>query len=81
MARSYNPTPESIMYANKICRYLKEYEEYRSGVRMYQSLEVHTMPTLDELQNHIDQMVGHKDIYVTDIYSYFYEETEKNDKL
>jgi hypothetical protein len=81
MARSYNPTPESIMYANKICRYLKEYEEYRSGVRMYQSLEVHTMPTLDELQNHIDQMVGHKDIYVTDIHSYFYEETEKNDKL
>jgi hypothetical protein len=81
MARSYNPTPESIMYANKICRYLKEYEEYRSGVRMYQSLEVHTMPTLDELQNHIDQMVGHKDIYVTDIRSYFYEETEKNDKL
>ena len=69
------------MYANKICRYLKEYEEYRSGVRMYQSLEVHTMPTLDELQNHIDQMVGHKDIYVTDIHSYFYEETEKNDKL
>jgi hypothetical protein len=81
MARSFNPTPESIMYANKICRYLKEYEEYRSGVRMYQSLEVHTMPTLDELQNHIDQMVGHKDIYVTDIHSYFYEETEKNDKL
>jgi hypothetical protein len=81
MARSYNPTPESIMYANKICRYLKEYEEYRSGVRMYQSLEVHTMPTLDELQNHIDQMVGHKDIYVTDIHSYFYEEIEKNDKL
>jgi hypothetical protein len=81
MARSYNPTPESIMYANRICRYLKEYEEYRSGVRMYQSLEVHTMPTLDELQNHIDQMVGHKDIYVTDIHSYFYEETEKNDKL
>ena len=81
MARSYNPTPESIMYANKICRYLKEYEEYRSGVRMYQSLEVHTMPTLDELQSHIDQMVGHKDIYVTDIHSYFYEETEKNDKL
>jgi hypothetical protein len=69
------------MYANKICRYLKEYEEYRSGVRMYQSLEVHTMPTLDELQNHIDQMVGHKDIYVTDKHSYFYEETEKNDKL
>jgi hypothetical protein len=81
MARSYNPTPESIMYANRICRYLKEYEEYRSGVRMYQSLEVHTMPTLDELQNHIDQMVGHKDIYVTDIHSYFYEKTEKNDKL
>jgi hypothetical protein len=81
MARSYNPTPESIMYANRICRYLKEYEEYRSGVRMYQSLEVHTMPTLDELENHIDQMVGHKDIYVTDIHSYFYEETEKNDKL
>ena len=81
MDRSYNPTPESIMYANKICRYLKEYEEYRSGVRMYQSLEVHTMPTLEELQNHIDQMVGHKDIYVTDIHSYFYEETEKNDKL
>ena len=81
MARSYNPTPESIMYANKICRYLKEYEEYRSGVRMYQSLEVHTMPTLDELQNHVDQMVGHKDIYVTDIHSYFYTETEKNDKL
>jgi hypothetical protein len=48
MDRSFNPTPESIMYANKICRYLKEYEEYRSGVRMYQSLEVHTMPTLDE---------------------------------
>jgi hypothetical protein len=42
---------------------------------------VHTMPTLDELQNHIDQMVGHKDIYVTDIHSYFYVETEKNDKL
>jgi hypothetical protein len=81
MARSYNPTPESIMYANKICRYLKEYEEYRSGVRMYQSLEVHTMPTLDELQNHVDQMVGHKDIYVTDIHSYFYTEIEKNDKL
>jgi hypothetical protein len=81
MARSYNPTPESIMYANRICRYLKEYEEYRSGVRMYQSLEVHTMPTLDELENHIDQMVGHKDIYVTDIHSYFYEKTEKNDKL
>lgn len=77
MAKSFNPTPESIMYANRICRYLKEYEEYRSGVRMYQSLEVHTMPTLDELQNHIDQMVGHKDIYVTDIHSYFYEETEK----
>ena len=81
MDKSFNPTPESIMYANKICRYLKEYEEYRSGVRMYQSLEVHTMPTLDELQNHIDQMVGHKDIYVTDIHSYFYVETEKNDKL
>jgi hypothetical protein len=81
MARSLTPTPESIAYANKICRYLKEYEEYRSGVRMYQSLEVHTMPTLDELQNHIDQMVGHKDIYVTDIHSYFYEETGKNDKL
>ena len=48
---------------------------------MYQSLEVHTMPTLDELQNHIDQMVGHKDIYVTDIHSYYYVETEKNDKL
>jgi len=81
MARSLTPTLESIVYANKICRYLKEYEEYRSGIRMYQSLEVHTMPTLDELQNHIDQMVGHKDIYVTDIHSYFYLETEKNDKL
>jgi hypothetical protein len=44
MARSLTPTPESIAYANKICRYLKEYEEYRSEVRMYQSLEVHTMP-------------------------------------
>jgi len=81
MARSFTPTPKSILYANKICRYLKEYEEYRNGIRMYQSLEVHTAPTLDELQNHIDQVVGYKDIYVTDTHSYFYVETENNDKL
>lgn len=69
MARSFTPTPESIAYANKICRYLKEYEEYRSVIRIHQSLEVHTAPTLDELQNHIDQVVGHKDIFVDDEHS------------
>lgn len=81
MARSYNPTPESIMYANKICKYLKEYEEFRSGLRMYQSLEVHTAPTLDELQSHIDQVGGHRNIYVKDNDSLIYTKAGKNDKL
>lgn len=81
MARSFNPTSESIMYANKICRYLKEYEEFRSGVRMYQSLEVHPAPTLDELQNHIDQVGGHRDVYIKDDDALIYTEAGKNGKL